>query len=179
MANILAGIVSINTRSFGTISGLMHIEERGTDRMTITHHPVQDSAEVTDHAFMEPAELILRMMAVNSILSGQIDGRTYVSNMYQKVRDLQKTRETFSIQTGKRLYQNMLAVSVEVVTDEKTENVLMLSVQCREILKVAVTVVPVPPSLVQAQPQKTGPLNSTGSKQTQATTTAVPYTPPT
>jgi hypothetical protein len=189
--------VTLTARSFGDIHGLMFIDERSTDRMTITRHPVQDSADITDHAFMEPAELGLRLMATNSSLRslgqsvqtvlqqglgalvGAAFGPGYVKNVYDKVLALQKSRQTFTVQTGKRLYKNMLAASVELMTDEKTEHALMLTIQCKEIILVQVTTTTVPAASVQQAPQQTGGVNATGDKQPQPSTADVPYSPPT
>lgn len=160
------------TRFFGSITALVTIEERGTDRTTLTEHPVEQGAQITDHAYQQMPELQIRFGATNS--SDQADDETYVSQLYDKLQALQQTRQPFSIQTGKRLYQNMLIVSMELITDEKTETALMLVIICRGLIIVQTSVVGVPPADVQADPQKTGPVTNSGAKQPQPTTVQVP-----
>lgn len=175
-------------RYLGPITALMFIDERGVDRLTITKHPVEYGASITDHAYMEPAELTLRLMATNSVPAalsfasggsggtpGPPDQPGYVENIYTKLRKLQSDRITFPVQTGKRLYENMLMTSLELTTDEKSENALMLTVVCTEIIKVSTGTVTASAD-VMAQAQKTGPVEAGGTKQPTLSTAQVAAT---
>lgn len=160
-------------RFLGPITALVTFEERGTDRTTITRHPVEQGAEISDHAYMEPAEVMIRAGATNaSAAAGGDEG--YVATFYGQILALQQTREPFQIQTGKRLYDNMLIESLELTTDEKTEAALMLAILCRQIIIVETSVVSIPPADVQANPQKTSPVQNSGAKQPQPSTVTVP-----
>ena len=156
-------------RYFGDppITALMTVEERGTDKLTITRHPVAVGAEITDHSYMEPAELMLRMMATNSIPGGN---ESYVKDIYDDVRKLQASGLTFPIQTGKRLYQNMLIESCVLTNDEKSEHALMLQIMCREIIFAKTSVVAYVPQADQANPQATDGQTDSGAKQPVPTT---------
>lgn len=163
--------VTLNPRYFGPITALMTIDERGTDKLTITKHPVAIGASITDHSYLEPAELQLRMMATNSAVENNINGQgteDYCKNLYEKLRTLQASRVTFPIQTGKRLYQDMLIETLSLTTDEKSEHALMLQIGCKQIIKVYTSVVQAPVSsdpTVQTDPQQTAPPVAAGTKQ--------------
>jgi hypothetical protein len=148
-------------RYLGPITALMTIRESGTDTLQITQHPVAAGAQITDHSFMDPARLDLTMMATNA--QSQAWGEDYVTTVYQKLLDLQKSRLTFPIQTGKRLYQNMLMSSVSMTNDQTTEHALMLQIACQEII--IVDNAPLIPATNQTAPQKTSGVVQGGPKQ--------------
>jgi hypothetical protein len=156
-------ITIIPQRSLGPITALLFFEERGTDKLTITRHPVEQGASITDHAYQEPAQVMLRAGATNS--AGGDEG--YVTALYAQILALQASRSAFSIQTGKRLFTNMLIESLELTTDEKTEAALALNIACTQIIIVQTGVVSVPPSDVQANPAKTAAIQNSGTKQPQ------------
>ncbi len=52
---------------------------------------------------------------------------------YQKILDLQSSRQPFDVITGKRQYSNMLIRAIEVTTDKASENVLMAVLTLREL----------------------------------------------
>lgn len=54
-------------RSIGDIVANITVEERHTDELQITTHPVESGAPITDHAFKRPAELTLRLGWSNSV----------------------------------------------------------------------------------------------------------------
>jgi hypothetical protein len=180
LADLAQQIVTLATDASGIrsfpITGLMTIEERGSDKLTITRHPVELGASITDHAYMEPAELRLKMMATSAnligglITTGGLLGDAYIINIYTNLLAFQKQRAPFTIQTGKRLYPNMLISSVELSTDEKTEHALMLQIDCQEVIIVQTSTVPVPPAGVQANPAQTAGVITSGVKQPIATT---------
>lgn len=160
-----AGTYSSRFRYFGPITALMTVRESGTDTLNITQHPVAIGAQITDHSFMEPARLELSMMTTNA--QPQTWGEDYVSHVYKQLLDLQASRLTFPIQTGKRLYENMLMTSITLSTDESSEHALMLQISCQEIIMVQNTPLTVSPN--QAAPQKTDGVQQGGPKQTQVT----------
>jgi len=143
-------------RSIGNITAYVLIEESTTDELEITSHPVQNGAPITDHAFKQPAELSLK------ILCGQ--NEKPLDQIYSDFLILQASREPFQITTPKRIYKNMLMQSVGQTTDKETENVLSLSLKCREIIMVSTQTVKVPPRKVHKKPNETGGTEKTGEK---------------
>lgn len=146
-------------RAVGGISATVTIEEVATDDLEITQHPVQQGAAITDHAYLKPATVSLKILF-------SADDAPLVET-YQKLRDLQASREPFDVITGKRQYKNMLFKSISQTNDALTENVLSISAQLQEVLIASVEVVNVPARSKQRHPGKTGKTENAGSKSAQ------------
>lgn len=160
------GMVTIRPqRSIGTIYPNITVSEEAVDELTITEHPVEQGATITDHAFKNPSQV--RIIAGFSNSSVQAGGDPqYVNGIYQQFLDLQSGRTPFDVVTARRKYSNMLIKSLTVITDEKTENALMVTAVCQEIILVNTVTTTVPPADVQKSPQKNAPVQNTGTKQT-------------
>jgi hypothetical protein len=112
------------------------VEEDHDDELTITEHPVEQGAAITDHAYKRPAELRMR---VGWSQSGGLPVDNAVADvvtLYEDILTLQSSRRPFSIYTGKRPYQNMLVASLRVHTDAKLEWTLLADITFRQILLV-------------------------------------------
>lgn len=160
MSNFLAEPITIfpirPNRSIGGITGYVTLSESAVDKLTITKHPVQQGAMISDHAYKEPSELSVSIVAgVNT---------KPLSELYQDFLKLQSDRIKFDCVTGKRSYTNMLLTSISQTTDRQTENVLSLNLQMTEIITVQVTPTTVPPRAQQADAAKTGATEKGGRK---------------
>lgn len=118
----------VNNRIIGTIVVPVTIREHHRDTMTITQHPVEFGAQVSDHAFMNPKTL--------QITIGYGAGTDLLRTAYNQFLALQSSRVPFSITTGKRKYANMLIESIDEETDQRTENILRLELHCTEVIMV-------------------------------------------
>jgi hypothetical protein len=167
-------------RKIGEFTAYVAFEEAHTDDLTITAHPVEQGAQITDHAIKEPAVVVIRagwsqsslsglIGAAKSILSGGgfggLLGNDYARETYDKLLKLQADRQPIEVVTGKRKYKNMLMRSLAMTTDRTTENVLVVTATFREIIMVETQSTTLPPKENQAEPQKTAPPQSTGAKQ--------------
>lgn len=72
------------------------------------------------------------IQTIQSILSG--NAANQVTAIYQALRALQVSGIPFDIYTGKRAYADMLFQSLQVTTDFSTENSLLLTATCRQVL---------------------------------------------
>lgn len=161
---VAAGPVLIQPRrSIGGLYPDIVIEEQHEDSLQITEHPVEQGAAINDHAFKKPESVIIRGGVSDS--SG-LGGNPAVE-FYEKLLELQKKREPFDIVTGKRLHKNMLLESLTEMTGPGTENCLMFTASCREVIIVATQVASVPPAKNHAQPGKTAATVDKGQKQPQ------------
>ena len=77
-----------------------------------------------------------------SFLLGAETGQ--ILDIYNQLLTLQESRTMFDVYTGKRSYTNMLLRSVTVTTDKQTENVLMVTATCQQILVVNTKTLSVP-----------------------------------
>lgn len=157
-------------RSIGGLTADITVEEVHDDDVTITRHPVEKTAAVTDHAYPEPVTLKVRIgysPAGAGTDGQQTDGGDPVSlqSIYEQYIELKNKRELLVVQTGKRLYENMLIRSISVTTNADTENVIFISLSLQELILVETQTVTVPSNTVQAQPKKTANTLNGGSKQ--------------
>jgi hypothetical protein len=66
-ATVLGNLLTVIPQ--GNIGGIVvpaTLEEVGTDLVTVTDHPVESGAEISDHAYYRPAELVMRCGWSNS-----------------------------------------------------------------------------------------------------------------
>ena len=158
MSNNMDSLI-VAPRFIGPYTADVTISEDATDEITITQHPVQAGAAITDHAYSNPAEVSIKAMFAA--------GQTPLNTIYELLLALQKSRETITIVTGKRTYENMLIQSLGQTTDATTENALSLSFKCKEIITVSVQTAKIPPRKVQKKLKKTAQTEKGGQKQPQ------------
>lgn len=149
----------IPRRSIGPFNATVTLEEIASDDLEITQHPVQQGAAITDHAYLKPATVSIKIMFS--------DADAPLAETYAKLRQLQASREPFDVVTGKRVYKNMLLKSLGQTNDAQTENVLSISAELQEIFIVQVETTTVPPRKQQANPGKTGATENAGKKSAQ------------
>jgi len=146
----------VTKRSISTFSGYACLEEDSSDELEITQHPVQRGANITDHAYLKPSTVTIRF--------SYAPGTTPLSQLYTELRDLQASREPFTIVTGKRVYSNMLFKSIAVTTDVTKENILSVIGNFQEVILVDVVNTSVPVRSKQKMPEKTDSTQNTGDK---------------
>jgi hypothetical protein len=112
----------------GTIIPDVVSEEVHGDRMQVTQHPVEQGGTVSDHAFMLPQTLEMKIGFGDSA-RGPGSSRA----AYEGLLALQRRREPFNVSTGKRNYKNMLVVDVSVPNDYRTPYSVMASVRIQEV----------------------------------------------
>lgn len=142
------------------------VEEKHTDDLEITEHPVELGAAITDHAFKRPAEIVIQMAFSNtpSIISTQdkYADPFDVKKAYQSLLKLQEGRVLLHIETGKRSYDNMLIKGLVTTTDNKTENSMFITVSCRQIIIVNTQTVQLAKSVQAAPAVTSSPVNRGG-----------------
>jgi len=141
-------LIMTSVRSIGGIIPDVTIEETSLDATKITDHPVEVGAAITDHAFNLPVEVTMR---VGWSDSGNFEG--YSEAIYGALLQLKAARIPFDISTGKRFYRQMLIQALQNTTDQQTENALIATVSCREII---LTSTEVSQADGQGSPEQTG-----------------------
>ena len=152
--------------SSATIIADVTIEEAHDDQVTLTKHPVELGAAITDHAYKEPAVLNLR---VGWSDSGNYDG--YINDTYAALLQMQAARGLLNVYSSKRVYQNMVLKGLTTMTDEKHEYSMLIVARFEEIIIVTTQTTNLPASSNQANPQNTAPPTNSGQLQTQSGTT--------
>jgi hypothetical protein len=157
-------------------------EERHEAILEVTDNPVETGVVVSDHAFMKPlavtisggvsdtpmhrtgndryapvsdaAAETIRQMLPNAFI---FDSRS--KKAFQVIQELQATAQPFDLQTGLRLYRNMVCLSIRASQDKDTSSVLIFEAVFREVLIVNTETVkyklePGTPQHRQASPKK-------------------------
>lgn len=166
LVSALAGLITpvlFRQRSIGGFIADVTVEEDHVDELEITEFPVQQGANVTDHSYKRPAQVRILVGYSNSSIVSFGDPN-YVQNVYAQFLALQASRQPFDIFTGKRFYSSMLIRRLHTKSDEKSENIAMLDVECRQIIVVSSQTVTVPPASSMKSPQSTAPVSNTGQK---------------
>jgi hypothetical protein len=141
------------------------IEEQHQDQLVITEHPVEGGI-VNDHAYKLPSEVIVTYgwWPAGKANTGQ--SQTFLTQMYAQILALQWTvppsgmgpgvATLVNVYTGKRVYTNMVLLSVTTTTDKETENVLLIRLLCKQIVPATVTKMTAQlDASTQAAPEKT------------------------
>jgi hypothetical protein len=141
------------------------VSERGMDRMQITQHPVEQGAAISDHCYKMPPEVHLSWNWTNCKLSG---GPGFVQNVYDELLALQERRQPFDLFTGKRYYPNIVLAALAISTDNRSEEALLVTAVCQQVIIVETQASAAPASgekADQAKPEETAPTNKTGTQQ--------------
>jgi hypothetical protein len=144
--------IILRSRLIGPFQANVTIEERHVDELSVSEHPVEQGAAISDHSFKRPASVIIRAGWSNSSRQANNDPN-YVIEIYEGFLALQASRIPFEILTGKRAYLNMLITRLTAVTDKDNENALMMICECREILIATTQLVTVGNPANMASPQ--------------------------
>jgi len=137
------------------------VSENHTATLEITDSPVELGVSITDHAWVKPYKLVIEAgvsaAQLRPIDDGYGAGLARVGNAYQQLLDLQATREPFDVQTGLKLYSNMLLQELTTTQDKDTSAVLAFRATLREIVIVYTEIIKYPP-------RKAGKTNNQASK---------------
>lgn len=159
-------LITTQQRRISTLIPDVVVREVSRDELVITDHPVETGAAISDHAFMRPVEVEM-VIGWSDSTAGQVG---YIREVYEELLSLQKKREPFDISTGKRNYTSMLPGTISVQTDDRSENILMVTARFREIIIVSTQMTS--PKSAQASPEKTGSTTDMGQKQLKSTSTS-------
>jgi hypothetical protein len=101
--------------------------------MTLTQHPVQAGAAITDHAYPEPEEVVMEigMSDAALVVGASAQSRSVVA--YQGLLLLMEKREPFTLITRLRTYENMMITSISAPDDYTTMNALRATIIMQKI----------------------------------------------
>jgi hypothetical protein len=181
-AHLVAGLYPQNTGSFfapdqvltnGSAPGSANnpninfqvtIEEQHHDEMEIIDHPIEVGAPITDHTFKRPAELTLHLgWTAKQLLELAADADqdmflNALAQVYDQLLQGQANRVLYTVNSTKRVYQDMMIKGISTITDKENRNVLMVTLTMRQLILVTTQVTSVSASATQqAQPENTNP----------------------
>lgn len=161
-------------RQIGVMIPSVVTSEAHTDTLTITDHPIEDGSVIADHAYKNPAQLVMKVGFAGGGALLDFAGSLTASSLlglspketYQQLLDLQSSRKPFNVTTGKRQYKNMLIATLSVTTDSKSENVLFADLTLKEVILVQTKEVYVADKSEMKTGVNTAEVRNTGTKTT-------------
>lgn len=123
-------------------------------RLQITNHPVQGGANISDHAYMEPAVVTIEIGMSDANPAPLFSQFTSSGNKSQSAFDalkmMQENRQPLDLSTRFRQYNNMLIESIVTSDDITTSTGMKATVTLKQII-----MVDVPKVKTSARPQAT------------------------
>lgn len=126
-------------RSFGGLTFDATFEEEHDSELSVTDNPVETGVRVSDHAFMNPLKLNISAGVSDTPLRlepGDVyfSGQSRSKEAYDNLCILQARAEPFDVQTGLKLYKNMVITNLRVKQDKDTGNVIFFDASLREVI---------------------------------------------
>jgi Dit-like tail protein len=136
----------------------------------VTENPVETGVSVADHMFMLPIRLNISAgvsdITLHPNASDQFTGGSSRSRKaYDLLTALQATFEPFSVQTGLKLYQNMVCKKVTPRQDKDSNFAFIFDAILREVIMVSTQAVTVPPRAAGATSRQAGAVVQRGTVQ--------------
>ena len=146
------------------------ISEAHTDEVTVTQHPVDTGAAISDHAICQPSVVTCvfgwsdSSRALNSALSGSLmRGMMTTKDVYDRLVELKNARQLLRLSTGKRVYPAVLITKLMLTTTVDTESAAVIEITFQEVILAEAKTVSLA-AVRQANPKKTASASSGGSR---------------
>ena len=157
-------------RSMGGLVFDAVFEETHEADLEVTDNPVETGVVVSDHAFMKPLRVKISAGVSDTPLAAVTDdpfasdaGRS--RRAFELLTELQKRAEPFDLQTGLKLYENMVCTSIRTSQDKDSSGALLFTAELREVIIVYTQVVTYPPRKPGATKRQAGPKKDKGEQQ--------------
>lgn len=157
-------------RSMGGLVFDAVFEETHEADLEVTDNPVETGVVVSDHAFMKPLRVKISAGVSDTPLAVVTDdpfasdaGRS--RRAFELLTELQKRAEPFDLQTGLKLYENIVCTSIRTSQDKDSSGALLFTAELREVIIVYTQVVTYPPRKPGATKRQAGPKKDKGEQQ--------------
>jgi len=141
------------------------VSESPTHEGSLTKHPVEDGADVSDHYQNEPDTLALVCGLTNSPLPAQGEpeqNRDVV--LYKDLVAIKDRGEPITVVTGIDVYENMVITRITFTRDPQTGQALLLNLDLEEVILTTTESVDIPPERQRRKGgrQNAAPVHSEG-----------------
>lgn len=157
-------------RSMGGLVFDAVFEETHEADLEVTDNPVETGVVVSDHAFMKPLRVKISAGVSDTPLAAVSDdpfasdaGRS--RRAFELLTELQRRAEPFDLQTGLKLYENMVCTSIRTSQDKDSSGALLFTAELREVIIVYTQVVTYQPRKPGATKRQAGPKKDKGEQQ--------------
>lgn len=121
--------------------------------MTVTSFPVEDGADISDHAQEQPASVTIRSLVSATPLRifsfNPIIGDARPRAALEIMLELQAKSELVRIVTDLKTYDNMALISFDAPRRADTKNALLFTAVFQEVIVVSSQVVTLPPEVAK------------------------------
>lgn len=117
--------------------------------VTVTEHPVQVGAPISDHAYQEPHEVTMEI-GMSDAMKGV--GTDHSVNAYNTLRQIMAKREPLRLVTRLWTYQNVVLTSISAPDDQTTMYGLRATVMFKSVNIVKVSVIQVQQTVSATKP---------------------------
>jgi hypothetical protein len=128
------------------------------ERLVLTNHPVQGGASISDHAYVEPAELLLDVgfsdAQANPTPNAYSGSSSQSVAAYQLFQSIKNAKVPSTIVTRLCTYMNMVLVEITAPENQETIAAALITLRFRQVLLGSVSTVP-----ASSRPQLTGSTN--------------------
>lgn len=176
LLSILTGRASVQRNIGGYVFDAVLTEEH-TSELEVTDSPVETGESISDHAYMKPKKLrvvggvgdaVLNPIAILAGSDPYSGGQSRSVTAFELLQKLQESREPFNVQTGMKLYKNMVITSLRVSQDKDTAKAGIFECDMREVIIVDTQTVSYKPSKTKAKQAQ--PTQKSGEKQPEEVT---------
>lgn len=150
------------------------IREEHTSELAVTDNPVETGVVISDHAYMQPLKLSVEGAFSNTpvyqehtnggvgvivngdgIKAAADNGQPRAANAWEILTTLQRFAVPFSVQTGLKLYKDMVILRLSCSQDKESVGALYFSADLRQVIFATSQTVSYPPRAPKrAQPKK-------------------------
>lgn len=113
------------SRAIGPIPLNCILSERHTSEVEITSNPIETGAEVNDHAYIKPKQVVLEVADRNA------------AELYNALVRFQESRVPFYLVTGLTVYEDMLIQAIDADRDKIHSTILKATVTCKQVIIVS------------------------------------------
>lgn len=106
------------------------ISEKHGSEVEITGNPIETGAEVNDHAYVRPKEIVLEVADSSA------------ATTFAALVAFQESRVPFTLVTGLTVYEDMLIQSIDATRDAENSRILRATVTCRQVIIVSTGTAP-------------------------------------
>ena len=130
----------------------------------ITNYPIEDGATISDNVTNKPLTLRIRgtitdtsfedgaFRGTSNFIFNDSPGSSVSRNGYNALLALRESKETFSIMTKRRIFEDMLFGNFTVRDSKKTGLALDFIAECQQIKKASPRTIKIPKSKISAKP---------------------------
>jgi hypothetical protein len=129
------------------------------ERVVLTNHPVQGGASISDHAYVEPAELLLDVgfsdVQASPTPNQYTGGTSQSATAFQVFQAIKNAKVPCALVTRLASYMNMVLVEISAPQNQETFAAALITLRFKQVIVGTVSTVP-----ASSRPQLTGSTNA-------------------